>query len=55
MFRFPLPVAFAQLTAIRELDGVEFKGATWAERHAASALQTEQRRLIKLYSATAAP
>lgn len=49
MFRFPLPVAIAQLAAIRESEGVMLKGATWAERHAAAALEREEARLLASY------
>ena len=49
MFRFPLAVVFAQLPALREMEGVAIKGATWAERHAAGVLEKEEARLLKSY------
>jgi hypothetical protein len=49
MYRFSLPLAFAQLAALRELDGHASKGATWAELAAARALEHEQARLMALY------
>ncbi len=54
MFRFPLPLALAQLPAIRELAGVPLKGPTWAERHAAAVLEKEEARLLAQYRAARA-
>ena len=49
MYRFPLTVAFAQLAAIRELDGIAPRGPSWGECAAARALEVEEARLLKLY------
>lgn len=49
MFRFPLSIAFVQLAALHEEKGQALAGPTWAERHAAAALEREEQRLLKLY------
>jgi hypothetical protein len=49
MFRFPLGIAFAQLAALSEEKGHVLNGPTWAERHAAAALELEEARLLQLY------